>query len=52
MSVIIYADKCIRPPKDSIINCTLVYDPAAVQEILHPPDSGPEQEPFGAEKVL
>lgn len=27
------------------------YDPAVVEALLHPPDSGQEQ-PFGAEKVL
>jgi hypothetical protein len=33
------------------IECTIEYDPAAVEAFLHPPNSRKEQL-FGAEKVL
>lgn len=49
--------KCIGPcivpieaPMEKIW-FTFEYDPAVVEALLHPPDSGQEQ-PFGAEKVL
>lgn len=44
----IYVDKPV-PVQD--MEFTFVYDPAVVEALLHPPDSGQEQ-PFSAEKVL
>lgn len=44
----IYVNKPV-PVQD--MEFTFVYDPAMVEAVLHPPDSGQEQ-PFGAEKVL
>ena len=44
----IYVDK---PASVQDMEFTFVYDPAMVEAVLHPPDSGQEQ-PFGAEKVL
>lgn len=47
-TVTVYA--CPSVPMDSI-ECTIEYDPAAVEAFLHPPNSRQEQL-FGAEKVL
>ena len=40
-----------KPVSVQDMEFTFVYDPAMVEAVLHPPDSGQEQ-PFGAEKVL
>ena len=37
-TVTVYA--CPSVPMDSI-ECTIEYDPAVVEALLHPPDSGP-----------
>lgn len=47
-TITVYA--CPSVPMDSI-KCTIEYDPAVVEALLHPPDSRQEQL-FGAEKVL